>query len=248
MKAIAAGSYHCNALCDDGNLYTWGRGLYGVLGTGDNSYSLEPLLNEEFAFLRQEAKENDSEFSITKIDAADEYSAAISNSGEIFVWGKNDFGQMGVGSGIGIDMTESENIPKEVDFRQALTERDIDDTPVMVDVHTGMRTMLALDSEQRLYQTGLKIDWTPKSVNLNYDKIDGKIEQLACGRGHYVFVDSANNIHSFGKIFSKANSEDTPVLTHDGYEVYDGDELFNGGKIMQLSMKYDTFGVLVKDK
>lgn len=40
-----------------------------------------------------------------------------------------------------------------------------------VDVHTGMRTMLMLDSEQRLYQTGLKIDWHPKSVNLDYDKI-----------------------------------------------------------------------------
>lgn len=40
------------ALCDDGNLYTWGRGLYGVLGNGKNGYSLEPLLNEEFQYMR----------------------------------------------------------------------------------------------------------------------------------------------------------------------------------------------------
>jgi len=29
--------------------------------------------------------------------------------GTLFVWGKNDKGQLGVGSGIGIDMVESEN-------------------------------------------------------------------------------------------------------------------------------------------
>jgi hypothetical protein len=27
---------------------------------------------------------------------------------------------MGVGSGIGIDLVESENVPKEIDFKQAL--------------------------------------------------------------------------------------------------------------------------------
>jgi len=73
--------------------------------------------------LKQEALEAGETFSINKIDAADEYSAAISNSGELYVWGKNDFGQMGVGAGIGIDLVESENLPKEVDLKQALDER-----------------------------------------------------------------------------------------------------------------------------
>ena len=34
---VAAGNYHCAVVCDDGNLYTWGRGLYGVLGNGGNT-------------------------------------------------------------------------------------------------------------------------------------------------------------------------------------------------------------------
>lgn len=33
---IAAGNYHTVALCDDGNLYAWGVGLYGVLGNASN--------------------------------------------------------------------------------------------------------------------------------------------------------------------------------------------------------------------
>tara|TARA_B110001450_G_C17219834_1_gene318952 strand:+ start:26 stop:175 length:150 start_codon:yes stop_codon:yes gene_type:complete len=36
IKSISSGLYHCNALTEDGELYTWGRGLYGVLGNGSN--------------------------------------------------------------------------------------------------------------------------------------------------------------------------------------------------------------------
>jgi hypothetical protein len=31
----------------------------------------------------------------------------------------NDRGQMGIGSGIGVDMVESESIPKQLEFSQA---------------------------------------------------------------------------------------------------------------------------------
>ena len=109
-------------LCNDGNLYNWGVGLYGILGNGTNNYALEPILNDEFAFLKGQAEEADLPFGFRRIDAASEYTAAVLEDGQLFVWGKNDWGQMGVGSGIGIDMVECENIPKEVELMQALPE------------------------------------------------------------------------------------------------------------------------------
>lgn len=36
VKKIIAGMYHTGALTESGDLYTWGRGLYGVLGNGSN--------------------------------------------------------------------------------------------------------------------------------------------------------------------------------------------------------------------
>ena len=42
IKKITAGLYHTVALSTEGKLYTWGRGLYGVLGNASNQYSLEP--------------------------------------------------------------------------------------------------------------------------------------------------------------------------------------------------------------
>ena len=35
---------------------------------------------------------------------------------------------------------------------------------------------------------------------------------------------------------------------YDGYKIYDGEELFEGAKVLDLQMKYETFGVLVEDK
>lgn len=52
-----------------------------------------------------------------KLDSADEYSVIQLADGTIHAWGKNDSGQMGTGSGIGIDMVECENQPTYVDLK-----------------------------------------------------------------------------------------------------------------------------------
>lgn len=121
VDMIAAGNYHCIATTTCGQMFNWGRGLYGVLGNGSNQQSLVPSLNEEFVYMKDEAEQFEKgSFGFKKIQAADDYSAALLNDGTFWTWGKNDRGQMGVGSGIGIDLVESENIPKELDFIQAL--------------------------------------------------------------------------------------------------------------------------------
>lgn len=37
IKSISAGMYFCNALTENGEIYSWGRGQYGALGNGSNS-------------------------------------------------------------------------------------------------------------------------------------------------------------------------------------------------------------------
>ncbi len=41
-----------NAMTADGDCYTWGRGLYGVLGNGSNQYELTPIINEETKIIK----------------------------------------------------------------------------------------------------------------------------------------------------------------------------------------------------
>ena len=66
-------------------------------------------------------------------------------------------------------------------------------------------------------------------VNLNTERIEGQIELLGCGRSHYVFSDSGNNLHCRGKVFSSRAEEE-----YDGYKIYEGDEIFDGNRIVDL--------------
>lgn len=120
VKQIGAGLYHCVALTEDGDIYTWGRGEYGVLGNGSNQYSLVPELNEDFAMLKDEG------INVVKIDCADEYTAVLTDSGEVYTFGKNDRGQLGIGSGIGIDMLESCSNPTQVTFEDGPDRHFVD--------------------------------------------------------------------------------------------------------------------------
>ena len=102
--------------------------------------------------------------------------------------------------------------------------------------------MLIRDSEDRVFKTGLKIDWSPKMVALNEEKIEGKIKQMTCGRNHYVLLDSKNQLHVFGKVLKEKAEEE-----YDGFGIYDGNDLFDDGEVIDLQMKYETFGALVKN-
>lgn len=120
IKSISSGLYHCNALSTDDKLYTWGRGLYGVLGNGSNQHSLVPKLNESIESIKQENIENGTDDKINNIeqfDSVNEFSIMRMSDGTINAWGKNDRGQMGVTPGIGIDMVESENVPTMIDLK-----------------------------------------------------------------------------------------------------------------------------------
>ena len=68
------------------------------------------------------------------------------------------------------------------------------------------------------------------------------IEGLTCGRRHYVLWNKNNQMAVWGNVFKeKAHSE------KDGFGFYYGNDLFNGGKIRDLSMKYQIFGALIEE-
>ncbi len=68
-------------VCDDGNLYNWGVGLYGVLGNGSNAYALTPQVNEDFIYQREELMADNENWTFSKISAADDYTAAVMSDG-----------------------------------------------------------------------------------------------------------------------------------------------------------------------
>lgn len=85
VVSVAAGPHACLALTSEGDLYSWGTGLSGELGLAYIPKQEAPAKLQKVAC------------KFKAISVGQEHALAISESGDIYVWGANDFGQLGTG-------------------------------------------------------------------------------------------------------------------------------------------------------
>lgn len=90
FTAVAVGEYHSLALSTSGRVYSWGKNFYGQLGTGDISDQKFPVPATISGVL--------SNKTIVAISAGLSFSLALADTGELFGWGDNQYGQLGDGT------------------------------------------------------------------------------------------------------------------------------------------------------
>ena len=85
---ISTGREFACSLLDDGSVYCWGNNNYGQLGDGTTTYSGLPrevlLPSDRFAI---------------SIDSGDYHTCAVLDNGEMYCWGRQNYGNMGTGKG-----------------------------------------------------------------------------------------------------------------------------------------------------
>ncbi|KAD4384505.1 hypothetical protein E3N88_24673 [Mikania micrantha] len=81
--SIAAGEAHTLALTGDGNVYSWGRGTFGRLGTNSELDRLFPTKIEFDSINRSE------KVKIVEVSAGSYHSLALSDDGSVWSWGHN---------------------------------------------------------------------------------------------------------------------------------------------------------------
>ncbi|XP_021404911.2 putative E3 ubiquitin-protein ligase HERC4 [Lonchura striata] len=84
---IACGDQHAMALCRGGELFTWGQNTHGQLGVGSQT-----MLTPELQLV-----ERLKGIPLAQIAAGGAHSTTVSLSGAVYSWGKNSFGQLGLG-------------------------------------------------------------------------------------------------------------------------------------------------------
>jgi alpha-tubulin suppressor-like RCC1 family protein len=84
--AITAGYHNNLVLTEQGDVWSWGWGAHGQLGTGDMNDRDSPAVIEEL-----------SGMGISSLSCGDRHSFAISADGAVLGWGSNEFGQVGIG-------------------------------------------------------------------------------------------------------------------------------------------------------
>lgn len=101
VQQIACGYAHTVALKSDGTVWSWGKGLYGRLGTGsgDNAYEPTRVVGEEgVGFLS----------GIVQISCGEAHTLALDGEGTVWAWGQGEQGQLGDGTNL------NSNIPVRV--------------------------------------------------------------------------------------------------------------------------------------
>jgi alpha-tubulin suppressor-like RCC1 family protein len=88
VKSVAAGLFYSVALKNDGTVWTWGYNRYGQLGSG--AFTRCELTPVQVAGLS----------GIVKVYAGYNHNAAIDRSGNVWVWGSNDCGELGDGTNV----------------------------------------------------------------------------------------------------------------------------------------------------
>ena len=90
IKDVFAGQYHTFAVTTNGLVYAWGRNDYGQLGDGTKTNRSTPTLIS-FTNLNEL---NDGE-TIRNVVADQEHSFAVTTTGRVYSWGRNNSGQLG---------------------------------------------------------------------------------------------------------------------------------------------------------
>ncbi|XP_053683930.1 uncharacterized protein LOC128734002 [Sabethes cyaneus] len=147
VAQVAVGLEHCLLLTSNGDVYSWGGGLRGQLGNGEITLHQElPQLVEALAGVK-----------IVHIAAGGWHSVAVSSFGDLYSWGWNSKGQLGI-----LDEKRQKGsvflLPQLIEFNDEVS---------LEKVFCGIEHTLAIDSKNEIYFSGNNLQ-----TRLDYTKVN----------------------------------------------------------------------------
>ena len=142
FKTIATGNFHSMAIDEAGNLYTWGQNNYGQIGNGNASGYVD-------APWQVNGSTGSGIPDTTKFKAiagGAYFSLAIDETGNLYAWGYDNYGQIGNGS-----VTGNVTTPWQINGG---TGSGIPDTTKFKNIIAGSYHSLAIDEAGNLYVWG----------------------------------------------------------------------------------------------
>ena len=200
IVAISSYDKYSLALDENGYVYSWGEGYYGVLGLGDISNHNRPTRIDTF----NDADDTplDTIPTIVAISAGAHnarQSLFLDNLGSVYSCGKYNDGQLGHGD------TESYYYPTRIDNFKDLDGSPIA-TPVIVAISAGAKHSLFLDENGYVYSCGYGNsgrlghgDTVHKYFPTRINTLSN-IVAISAGSQHSLFLDNNRNVYSCGYV------------------------------------------------
>jgi alpha-tubulin suppressor-like RCC1 family protein len=178
IRTVSAGEGFTMVIDESGGLWAMGENGYGQLGNGISGYIFDGVPNYEIKPIQIK-----SGIKFRTVSAGGNHSLAIDESGNIWAWGANNYGQLGNGT------TTNENLPILVES-----------TTKFVSVSAG-GSSLAIDESGDLWVWGCGSSFSAikKPVHLKYST---KFIAISAGKWHNLALDESGNLWSWGINYS----------------------------------------------
>lgn len=179
---VSCGNQHCLALSDDGQLITWGQNSHGQLGLGHGFTSQSSP---------QRVKSLEG-IPLAQVTAGGFHSFALSLSGAVFAWGKNNSGQLGLNDE---KVRESPCQVKPLRTQKVVYISCGEEHTAVLTKTGGLFTFGAGGCGQ-LGHDSLHNEINPRRI---LELMGSEVSQIACGRQHTIaYVPSSGILYAFG--------------------------------------------------
>ena len=143
IKKIVCGVEHCLLLTSNGDVFSFGCGLRGALGHGDVNSHSNPKQIEALAGLK-----------IVDISTGSFHSAAVSSFGDVYTWGWNTNGQLGLTKVAQHTFEKASESHQQVYTTPQLIELE-DESDLVTRVFCGGKHTILKTERNQLFSTGL---------------------------------------------------------------------------------------------
>eukprot|EP00164_Ancoracysta_twista_P004908 GFYU01006672.1.p1 GENE.GFYU01006672.1~~GFYU01006672.1.p1 ORF type:complete len:690 (+),score=188.72 GFYU01006672.1:180-2249(+) len=181
VRQVSFGADHVAAVTESGDLYTWGKGEKGKLGHGDETDKRSPLL---VADLKSKT--------IRLASCGASHTACITDSGEVYTWGWDRYGQLGQN-----DDKPQHNLPMHLTDMTGKCVRQVVCSDNFSVALTGRGEIYTWGSGEfgRLGYGDTLQQKSPRFVEALKGKV---ILQVACGRYHMAALTDTGDVYSWG--------------------------------------------------
>ncbi|XP_030586971.1 probable E3 ubiquitin-protein ligase HERC4 isoform X2 [Archocentrus centrarchus] len=181
VSQIACGSQHSVALTKGGQLYTWGQDCRGQLGLGTRKSGCRSPQHVRSL----------STIPVIQVAAGGDQSFALSVSGGVFSWGRNDCGQLGLGD------IKDRHTPVSVHCLNRKKAHHISCGQDHTAILTKHGAVFTFGSGQhgQLGHNSRRNELHPRLVA---ELWGAKVTKIACGRNHTLVLTDSKKVYSFG--------------------------------------------------
>jgi alpha-tubulin suppressor-like RCC1 family protein/PKD repeat protein len=214
MIAITAGEDHSVALDEIGTVWAWGKNNWGQLG--DGSFLLHrqpmPVKNEDGSYFQ----------GVLAISASANFVLAITNEGDVWAWGDNSKGQLGIST-----KKTSFTYPVRININVPCKSIAAGHQHALALTHDGHVLSWGANDYGQLGNGSQTSSYTPVMVILEDETPLSDVQSIAAGDEHSMAILSDGRVMTWGKNSEGQLGDGTPTDRKYPVPVVLDDGLFN---------------------